>query len=146
VRHPVDSVERTRSRTLGRTLRSTRTWRLIALGFFLFLLFVAACADMARLPWLFRAICDYPGGDKVGHFGLYGMFAFLGAKGWPRPLRWGRLACPVGVVPAALLATLEEASQLWLAGRSAEWLDLLAGFLGIGLGGLLATRTVLQRL
>jgi VanZ family protein len=91
------------------------------------------------MPWIFVAMCDYASGDKAGHFGLYSMFAFLGAKAWRRPLHLARLSLPAGVVPAALLATLEEVSQLFFPGRSADWLDLGAGFLGIGIAALLVT-------
>jgi hypothetical protein len=120
-------------------MTSTRIWRLIAIAFLCFLLLVAYWADVQRLPWIFTAICDYPGGDKAGHFGLYGTLAFLGAKAWRRPLRIARLSLPAGVLPAALLATVEEASQLFIPGRSAGWLDLGAGFLGIGVAALLTT-------
>jgi hypothetical protein len=120
-------------------MTSTRVWRLIAVGFLLFLVLVALCADTQRIPGLFRALCDYPGGDKVGHFGLYGMCAFLGAKAWRRPLCFAGLAWPVGMLPAALLATVEETSQLFFPCRSADWLDLGAGFAGIAVATVLAT-------
>jgi VanZ family protein len=112
-------------------MTSTRIWRLVAVAFLLFIVLVAAWADMERMPRLFRVLYDYPGGDKVGHFGLYGMLAFLGAKAWRRPIRLARLSFPAGASPAALLATLEEASQLFFTSRSANWLDLGAGFSGI---------------
>jgi VanZ family protein len=120
-------------------MTSIRIWRILAISFLLFLLLVVVWADLDRMPRLFRALCDYPGGDKVGHFGLYGMFAFLGAQAWRRPLRlrWGTV--PAGVLPAVLLATLEEASQLFFPTRTAEWMDLGAGFLGIGVAVLLVT-------
>jgi polysaccharide biosynthesis protein VpsQ len=120
-------------------MTSLRIWRLVAVGFLLFLLLVAVWADTQRVPWIFRAICNYPGGDKVGHFGLYGMFSFLGAKAWRRPLRFAGLSLPWGALPAALLAALEETSQLFFAGRRPDLLDLGAGFLGVGLGALTAT-------
>jgi VanZ family protein len=116
-------------------MTSIRIWRLVALGFLLFLLLVAVAADLDLIPRFLRDLYNYPGGDKVGHFGLYGMFAFFGAKAWRRRLR----SFPAGVLPAALLATLEELSQLFVAGRSADGLDLGAGFLGIGVAVVLAT-------
>jgi VanZ family protein len=118
---------------------ATRIWRLVAVAFLLFLLLVVYWADRERIPRVFTDMCNYPGGDKLGHLGLYGMFAFLGAKAWRRPLRLARLSLPAGLLPAALLASLEELSQLFVPGRSADWLDLGAGFLGIGAAALLAT-------
>jgi len=125
-------------------MSSTRPWRLAALLFFLFLLLVVWWADTQRIPGIFRALCDYPGGDKVGHFSLYGIFAFLGAKAWRRPLRVGRRSLPMGLFPAALMATLEETSQLFFPSRTPDLLDLGAGFLGIALAALLATRGPLR--
>ena len=51
-------------------MTSTRIWRLVALGFLLFIVLVAIGADTGRLPRALSALYDYPGGDKVGHFGV----------------------------------------------------------------------------
>jgi len=120
-------------------MTSTRIWRLVAFAFLMFIVLVAVLADMERMPEIFSALSDYPGGDKVGHFGLYGMLAFLGGKAWRRPIRLARLPLAAGVLPAVSLATLEEVSQLFFAGRTADWLDLGAGFLGVGVAVLLVT-------
>jgi len=125
-------------------MSSTRIWRLVALVFFLFLLCVVYWADTQRIPRIFRALCDYPGGDKGGHFSLYGIFAFLGAKAWRRPFRLGRLTLPLGLLPSAIMATLEETSQLFFSHRSPDFLDLGAGFLGIGLAALLVAKGPLR--
>jgi VanZ family protein len=123
---------------VSHAMTSTRIWRLVALGFTLFILLVAIGADTQRLPQALYALYEYPGGDKVGHFWLYGMLGFLGGKAWRRPL-CSKLSLPVGVLPAALLAVLEEVSQLFFAGRAADWLDLGAGFAGIGVAVLMVT-------
>lgn len=118
-------------------MRSTRSWRILALGFFAFLLLVAVAADTGRLPQIVEQACGFPGGDKVGHFGLYGMMGFLGAMAWPRPLR-ARWPLARGLVPATILACVEELSQIWVPGRSADWFDLGAGLLGIALAAAVA--------
>ena len=120
-------------------MTSLRIWRFATVGALLFFLLVVVWADSERLPPILRALYDYPGGDKVGHFGLYGWLAFLGAKAWRRPLRLGPLPLPAGALPAVLLAAFEELSQLFFPARSADWLDLGAGFSGIAVAVLLAS-------
>jgi VanZ family protein len=125
-------------------MSSTRIWRLVALVFLVFLFCVTYWADTQRIPGIFRALCAYPGGDKVGHFSLYGIFAFLGAKAWRRPFRLGRHPLPLGLLPSALMATLEETSQLFFSHRSPDFWDLGAGFLGIASAALLVARGPLR--
>jgi polysaccharide biosynthesis protein VpsQ len=120
--------------------KATRVWRLLALAFLLSLLAVAAAADLGRIPGCLRALYSFPGGDKLGHFGLYGAMGFLGAKAWPRPLLGERSALVLGLLPPTVLACLEEASQIWLARRSADWLDLGSGLLGIAVAALIVAR------
>jgi VanZ family protein len=102
----------------------------LAVGFLAFLFLVALAADTGRIPHVVRKLCEFPGGDKVGHFGLYGVMGFLGAMAWPRPIRTG-WPLARGFLPATILACVEELTQIWTPGRSAEWFDLGAGLLGI---------------
>lgn len=75
------------------------------------------------------------GWDKLNHTVAFAALGFCAALGWPAP-RWARLA-----VLAALLAFggMIELVQHFVPNRSAEWGDLLADAIGIGLGVLLAT-------
>jgi polysaccharide biosynthesis protein VpsQ len=106
-------------------------WRILVVGFLAFLSLVALATDLGRLPTCMQTACSFPGGDKVGHFVLYGILGFLGAKAWPRPLDTGRWTLAAGLVPAAVLASVEELTQIWMPQRSAEVLDLAAGLLGV---------------
>jgi len=78
-----------------------------------------------------------PGLDKVGHFVLFAIWAYLIAKAISerkmsiKPLNF------VGVF--ALLAILTEVIQNQI-GRSFEWLDILADILGIIIGLLIYRR------
>lgn len=73
-----------------------------------------------------------PLADKIGHFVIYGIFAYL--LTWAMPFRrvsLGRFSLPLGILIAVVFATLEEASQFLVARRTPDLLDLLMGYLGI---------------
>lgn len=102
---------------------------------FVFLAFmglVILWADTNTMPTLFRRIYSFPFGDKIGHFVIYGVFAYLLTWAMPfRRLRLGRFSLPLGIVIAVAFATLEEVSQLFVARRTPDLIDLLTGYLGI---------------
>ncbi len=106
--------------------------KVLALSFFIFLLFVAFWADTGSMPTVFKALYAFPNGDRLGHFMLYGMLAYLLMMAFPfSRVRVGRWALPLGIVLALGVATLEEASQLFIASRTPDLVDLAAGYLGI---------------
>jgi hypothetical protein len=86
-----------------------------------FLGLVAFWADTDTMPAILRAVYHFPNGDRVGHFVLYGIWAGLTIWAWPR----------VGAIVATGIAVAEELSQLWMAHRTADWLDLGCGLAGI---------------
>ncbi len=98
-------------------------------------------ADLGRLPGFLAAVYVFPNGDKVGHFVLYGVLAFLlvialpsgkPQRHWKTPL----LACGLLVVAIGV----EEVSQMLLATRSADVLDFVCSVLGVALFGRAAWR------
>ena len=98
-------------------------------------------ADLGRLPGFLAAVYVFPNGDKVGHFVLYGVLAFLlvialpfgkSQKRWKTPL----LACSLLVVAIGI----EEISQSLLVTRSADVLDFACSVLGVALFGRAAWR------
>lgn len=104
----------------------------LAVAFFIFLCFVAYWADTGRMPELLKALYRFPNGDRIGHFALYGMLAYLLTLAFPfRRYRIGRWVVPLGVLLTLGLATLEEASQVFIATRTPDLIDLAAGYLGI---------------
>lgn len=90
------------------------------------------CADQVGYQYLFGFIRAIPGGDKLGHFILMGLFAFLlnislscrsiGIAGRPSLL---------GSVIVITLITLEELSQSLIPYRSFDLSDLTADYLGV---------------
>ena len=106
--------------------------KLLAISFFCFLLLVAYWADTDSMPKIISAIVEIPYGDKIGHFVLYGILAYLLTVAMPfrrvEILRW---SLPLGLVLAAGFATLEEITQIFFAARTASWKDLVSGYAGI---------------
>jgi len=106
--------------------------KLIAMLFFLFMLLVAYWANTNRMPELLKVAMEFPYSDKLGHFILYGILAYLLTVAmpfrWVKILRWN---FPLGAVLAVVFATLEEISQLFFVTRSASFVDLFSGYSGI---------------
>ncbi len=102
-------------------------------------------ADTGQVRWLFRLARLLPGGDKSGHFILFGLLAFLvNLVLLGSAFRCGRLSVLVGSAIVVGLAVVEEVSQLFFANRTFDLLDLSAGLLGIWVFGHLA-RLYLRR-
>lgn len=106
--------------------------KLLAGVFLLAMLVIFALANAGAMPDFLRALYDFPTGDRIGHFVLYGVLAYLLTAAFPaRRIRAAAWSVPLGVVLALTLAALEELTQLFIPARSADWLDLLAGWLGV---------------
>ena len=111
-------------------------WLAILFGIFVILIIVLA--DAGTLPRYLGPIYDYPNGDKVGHFVLYGILAFLIDLSLFRSLppssslRTSRilLAVKCGLI-LALAITVEEFSQQYFSFRTFDLLDLTFSYLGV---------------
>ena len=83
----------------------------------------------------FRLVRAVPGGDLIGHFGLYGSLSY-GLGGWMRrsqPKRW------VGILAGvAVLVSVEEIAQMAIPTRTFSLADLAASLSGLLLGGWLS--------
>lgn len=105
--------------------------------FLAFILVVIVLADVGELPLLIRALYRFPYGDKVGHFILFGLLnffltqAFLSSKSNPRR-KW--VAVSIGLLLALFIA-IEEWSQQFFLTRTFDLFDLVAGWLGLVIGG-----------
>jgi polysaccharide biosynthesis protein VpsQ len=122
----------------------------LALLFGLFLILVVILADQGQVKAVFGFLYNFPYGDKVGHFGLYGILAFLLSLSF-LPVRVRVLALkPLrSSLILAGIVTLEEISQAFFPTRRADPLDLAASLAGIfllsELGAILRNQTWLQR-
>jgi VanZ family protein len=115
--------------------------KLAALAFFIFLLAVAYWADSGTMPAPLKFVSAVPNGDRLGHFVLYGILAYLVSAAFPS--RWVRVRAwrlPLGAVLAAAMATLEEISQIFIPARTPDLVDLAAGYLGILVATLIFNR------
>jgi polysaccharide biosynthesis protein VpsQ len=98
---------------------------------FAFLLIILS-ANKGGIPSWIYSFYNYPNGDKVGHFVLLGLMAFLMNCSFPgRVVRIFSLPIPTGSLIVAGLASLEELSQSLFPNRTSSLLDLAASFLGI---------------
>jgi VanZ family protein len=114
--------------------------KILALLFLLFILLVIVVADAGAMPPFLRAVYDFPNGDKLGHFILYGILAFLLASAFPRPARLGRVSVPMVILALLIFAGLEEYTQQFFSTRTSDLIDLTFSFLGILTGTWLAGR------
>ena len=104
----------------------------LAVFFSLFIITIIILADRSALPPFVRAVYDFPYGDKVGHFILFGLLNFIltltflprhdRARGW--------VTLSVGLVLAVLIAA-EEFSQKYFASRTFDLVDLAASYVGL---------------
>ncbi len=109
----------------------------IAVLFLIFIISVVILADTDHLPAFVRALYDFPYGDKLGHFILFGLLDFFLTRAFfssfpSRPRGWVTLS--ISLILAFFIA-LEEYSQKYFASRTFSYLDLFAGFLGLLVGG-----------
>jgi VanZ family protein len=123
------------------SLRSSRRW---AVAWGVFLLTLTSWPSPPHVPGL-EAI---PGFDKLVHFGLYSVEAFLlyRAMAWPGRqdiASFLRALAVVGVM--AVWAVADEVHQFWIPDRSMEGADVLADVVGGFAGALAATAVAAQR-
>lgn len=113
----------------------------IAVLFTVFIIVVIVLADRGQLGAV-HFLYDFPNGDKLGHFLLFGLLNFLltltiiRALPSPRPKL---AALSVGLI-LSLLIGAEEYSQKFFANRTFDLIDLLASYLGLIVGGWLALK------
>jgi VanZ family protein len=111
-----------------------------AFVFFVFIIAIIVLADMGNLPHFISVIYDFPNGDKLGHFILFGLLDFFLTRAFLSsfPFRsriWVTLS--IGLT-LALFVTLEEFSQKFFSTRTFDLIDLLASILGVIVGGWVA--------
>ena len=99
---------------------------------------IVILADLDRAGAPGELVASGPAGDKVGHLILFGTLAFLVNAAYPAQFQIGQLAVPVGSAIVLAVCALEELSQLAIAHRTADYLDLGADTAGIFLIGRLA--------
>jgi VanZ family protein len=112
----------------------------ISVLFLFFIIAIIILEDSGNLPHSVRAIYDFPNGDKLGHFILFGLLDFFITRAFlssypSKPRSW--VALSVGLILALFIA-LEEWSQRFFSTRTSDILDLLASYAGVATFAFLA--------
>jgi VanZ family protein len=110
--------------------------KMLLIATLLFTLFIVAIvigADAGQFPPLIKRFYDFPGGDKAGHFILFGILSFLLNKSaltlFPKR-NPARLILTVSLLLAILIG-LEEWSQALFPTRTMSASDLMASYAGV---------------
>jgi polysaccharide biosynthesis protein VpsQ len=117
---------------------SDKFMKWLAIFFGLFIVVIVVLADTRHLGFLYP-VYNFPFGDKVGHFFLFGLLSLVvnlnvlvPASG---PLVQSQVENKHKVVKASLILALfvglEELSQRWFPARTSDLFDLSASYLGI---------------
>jgi polysaccharide biosynthesis protein VpsQ len=112
-----------------------------AIFFGAFILLVIALADTGHLGWVGR-IYDFPNGDKLGHFTLFGLLGFVIDLSVFEARPAGdkkRLVIITSLILAAFIGA-EEISQIFFPVRTADLFDWLASCAGVACFAWLAYR------
>ena len=101
--------------------------------FSLLILAIVIGANAGQFPDFLMPLYDFPGGDKVGHFILFGILSFLLNKSalalFPNQ-NPGRIVLTVSLLLSVLIG-LEEWSQSLFPSRTMSINDLIASYAGV---------------
>lgn len=114
----------------------------IAILFSIFILVIIILADQGSIPDFIKVIYDFPNGDKLGHFILFGLLNFFITLAVLRALplqRPKRVALSIGLI-LVLLIGVEEYSQKLFEKRTFDLIDLSASYIGLIVGGWVALK------
>lgn len=127
-------------------ITTKRFWIACAVLFMAVICYLIFLVDQVTLPKWITVLYDFPNGDKLGHFLLMGMAAFLINMALSdRSFSVGRILVPYGPFVFAILVTLEEISQQFFPNRTYSLVDLAFSFAGILVLGILPSRYLLSR-
>ena len=120
-----------------------KKWLLLTtLLFSLLIVTIVILANLDRFPQPIKYLYDFPGGDKVGHFALFGLLSFLlnlSALALYPKRNSTRLVLTVSLFLAIVIG-LEEWSQSLFPARTMSAIDLLASYTGVTVFAFLAWR------
>lgn len=124
----------------------SRLWIGCAVIFLAAICYLIYLVDQVTLPRWITMLYDFPNGDKVGHFLLMGVAAFLINMALSdRSFLIAKISIPYGPLIFAILVTLEEISQQFFPNRTYSLEDLAFSFAGILVLGILPSRLILRR-
>ncbi|MEK7723980.1 MAG: VanZ family protein [Acidobacteriota bacterium] len=113
--------------------------KILTVCYILILAGIIFIANRRSTAYILGFVGSIPFGDKLGHFFLMGILSFLvNLILDARDFGFGKIRYLLGSLIVAVIVTIEEFSQLFIRGRSFDWTDLVADFLGILVFGELA--------
>ena len=113
--------------------------KIITAIYILILAGIIFLADFRGTQYLLNFVGNIPYGDKIGHFGLMGIFSLLiNLVLQAKTVQVWKLRYLLGSLIVIAIVTLEEFSQIFIRGRTFDWSDLIFDFLGIVVFGELA--------
>lgn len=117
-------------------------WPALALSFLTFICWIIVQADLGQSIALSKLVRNLPYGDKMGHFLLYGILAFLVNLALKnRKLAIFGHQVLLGGLLVLVFALLEECTQIALSTRDFELWDMFCDLVGIVLFSWLALRS-----
>ena len=105
--------------------------KFIALLFFIFLCGIEFMANTGQDIIVNDIKNAIPFGDKVGHFGIYGLLTLFANYAFKFRHFAGKVMNQYGAVLVIVISTAEEFSQLFLPMRTFSLLDIMANFSGV---------------
>lgn len=104
----------------------------LALGFFVFILWVIYLANTGGSSVFFELIRVLPYGDKLGHFFIFGTLTFLfNLAAQLKSFPIGQFRIYYGTAIVSIFVFTEEISQGFIPSRTFDLMDLTADALGI---------------
>lgn len=115
----------------------------VTLLFALFIVAIVIAANADIFPEPLKYLYDFPGGDKAGHFILFGILGFLLNRSALvlYPKRNPVLLIMTVSLLLSILVGLEEWSQSLFPARTMSFTDLIASYVGVAIFAVVAYRT-----
>lgn len=105
---------------------------ILALGFTGFILWIIYLANTGEQSIFFDFVRALPFGDKLGHFGLFGMLTLLMNFACKlKTIKIASVSVYLGAILVFSFAILEELSQFFVDSRTLDITDILADTVGI---------------
>ena len=116
--------------------------RIVAIGFTAFLAWIIHEANTGSHNIIIDTVDTIPNGDKLGHFFMMGMFAYLvNLMLECKTFKIGRLDILKGSAIVLVCVVLEEITHMFIRTRTFSYFDLLSDLLGIIAFSYLAIKT-----
>ena len=113
--------------------------KIITFVYILILVGIIVLASFKGTSYLLRFVGNIPYGDKIGHFGLMGIFSLLvNLLLQARNFQIWKFRYLLGSLIVLIIVTLEEFSQMFVSGRTFDVSDLIFDYAGIIIFGEIA--------